>query len=307
MTRLHPILAGLLCLAASLVSPPGAQAQTTTVEYLHTDALGTPVAVTDATGAVIERSEYEPYGQLVNRPLTDGPGFTGHVQDAATGLTYMQQRYYDPMVGRFLSVDAVTAYENNVGAFNRYWYASNNPYKFIDPDGRTILRIGNLAKIEADIQILRSKPVGAALVDRLENDTNIHTVMYGVMPAGIPAATESSDLRSAMPKPDGKPGQGSGSFVSIDLNQPIYEMGPNGVVEVPGFVRLGHEFGHSDAMRQGIQPEPDYKNIIFGTTPNSETHSLQIENGIRSEHGLPERPAYYQEPVEPPPPPPPDQ
>lgn len=55
-----------------------------TIEYIHTDALGTPVAVTDANGSVIERSEYEPYGQLLNRPLTDGPGYTGHVEDAVT-------------------------------------------------------------------------------------------------------------------------------------------------------------------------------------------------------------------------------
>jgi RHS repeat-associated protein len=138
MNRLNSIFAGLFCLVAFLAGAPQAQAQTTTVEYLHTDALGTPVAVTDAAGAVIERSEYEPYGQLVNRPLTDGPGFTGHVQDAATGLTYMQQRYYDPTIGRFLSVDPVTAYSNPVGAFNRYWYANNNPYKFNDPDGRVV-------------------------------------------------------------------------------------------------------------------------------------------------------------------------
>jgi RHS repeat-associated protein len=57
------------------------------------------------------------------------------VQDAMTGLTYMQQRYYDPMIGRFLSVDPVTA--TSVGGnFNRYWYANDNPYSFTDPDGR---------------------------------------------------------------------------------------------------------------------------------------------------------------------------
>jgi len=112
-----------------------AQAQAV-VEYIHTDALGTPVAVTDANRSVIERSEYEPFGQLLNRPLTDGPGFTGHVQDAATGLTYMQQRYYDPLLGRFLSVDPVTAYSSPGVNFNRYWYANDNPYRFADPDGR---------------------------------------------------------------------------------------------------------------------------------------------------------------------------
>jgi RHS repeat-associated protein len=109
-----------------------------TVEYFHTDALGTPIAVTDASGNLIEASEYEPYGKLLNRPLTDGPGFTGHVQDTATGLTYMQQRYYDPVIGRFLSLDPVRADSISGSNFNRYWYGNNNPYKFLDPDGRCV-------------------------------------------------------------------------------------------------------------------------------------------------------------------------
>lgn len=51
----------------------------------------------------------------------------------------MQQRYYDPRIGRFLSVDPVTAHSNGDSRyFNRYWYAAGNPYKFTDPDGRQI-------------------------------------------------------------------------------------------------------------------------------------------------------------------------
>lgn len=108
----------------------------TVVEYVHTDALGSPVAVTNQAGTVIERNDYEPYGAVIGKPNYQGIGYTGHVQDGATGLTYMQQRYYDPQVGLFLSVDPVTAYSNPVGAFSRYAYTSGNPYRFIDPDGR---------------------------------------------------------------------------------------------------------------------------------------------------------------------------
>lgn len=126
-------------------------AQAQTVEYIHTDALGTPVAVTDANQNVVERSEYEPYGRLVNRPAADGPGYTGHVSDAATGLSYMQQRYYDAEIGRFLSVDPVSV-DGNGGNFARYKYAANNPYRFTDPDGRmdknSIDRINEEAKAE---------------------------------------------------------------------------------------------------------------------------------------------------------------
>ena len=107
------------------------------VEYIHTDALGSPVAITDASGNVIERTVYEPYGAVVNRPLKDGPGYTGHVTDSGTGLSYMQQRYMDPQLGIFLSTDPVTAYQQSAEQFNRFRYANGSPYRFTDPDGRS--------------------------------------------------------------------------------------------------------------------------------------------------------------------------
>ena len=134
-------------------------------QYQHTDALGSPVAVTDAAGAVIERTNYEPYGSAINKEV-DGIGYTGHVMDVATGLTYMQQRYYDHNLGRFLSVDPVTADPKSGANFNRYWYADNNPYKFVDPDGRQsqhqqmgyflsehVPRMANYVADNADIKI----------------------------------------------------------------------------------------------------------------------------------------------------------
>ena len=105
--------------------------------YSHTDALGSPVAVTNSTGAVLSRTRYEPYGATVAGTTNPARiGFTGHVNDGDTGLVYMEQRYYDPLAGRFLSVDPVTTDEKTGGHFNRYVYGNNNPYRFIDPDGR---------------------------------------------------------------------------------------------------------------------------------------------------------------------------
>jgi uncharacterized protein RhaS with RHS repeats len=46
----------------------------------------------------------------------------------------MQQRYYDPVVGRFYSNDPVGFSADKPMMFNRYAYANNNPYKFVDPD-----------------------------------------------------------------------------------------------------------------------------------------------------------------------------
>ena len=120
-------LLGLLCL-------PGAFAQTVT--YIHTDVQGSVIAESDANGVVTRRVVYEPYGAEVNGQTNDRPGYAGHVSDSMTGLSQMQQRYYDPQIGMFLSVDPVTAYSDPVSQFHRYRYANNNPYRFTDPDGR---------------------------------------------------------------------------------------------------------------------------------------------------------------------------
>jgi RHS repeat-associated protein len=109
---------------------------TWTTFYEHTDALHSPVTETDANGTPTSVVRYTPYGEATSGIYVQGPGFTGHVTDAVTGLTYAQKRYYDPVIGRFLSVDAVTTSPGNGSNFNRYSYANNNPYNVTDPDGR---------------------------------------------------------------------------------------------------------------------------------------------------------------------------
>lgn len=88
----------------------------------------------------MSRTSYEPYGRTASG-VTPTIGFTGHVNDADTGLVYMQQRYYDPVAGRFLSVDPVTTDANSGSSFNRFAYANNSPYKYLDRDGRGAITI----------------------------------------------------------------------------------------------------------------------------------------------------------------------
>ena len=106
--------------------------------YMHSDHLGSPAAGTDEDGNIVFTERYTPYGEaLVNPAANDNQsGFTGHIKDADTGLNYMQARYYDPNVGRFLSIDPVTFLDTgNPNFFNRYTYAFNDPINVIDPTG----------------------------------------------------------------------------------------------------------------------------------------------------------------------------
>lgn len=109
---------------------------TTNLRYLHTDALRSVVAGTGASREVLLSPRvYQPYGKTP-QTLWDRAGYTYHMEDRYTDLVYMQQRYYDPAIGRFLSVDPVGPLENPINHFGRYHYANNNPYRFVDPDGR---------------------------------------------------------------------------------------------------------------------------------------------------------------------------
>ncbi|WP_329890411.1 RHS repeat-associated core domain-containing protein [Stenotrophomonas muris] len=108
-----------------------------TLTYLHHDALNTLTATSGANGIVLTRHFWSPYGEVDAAPSAKIPGYSGHLADSDTGLIYMGRRYYEPVIGRFMSVDPVTALDHgDMRHFNRYVYAYNNPYRFRDPDGR---------------------------------------------------------------------------------------------------------------------------------------------------------------------------
>ncbi|MEN6578743.1 MAG: RHS repeat-associated core domain-containing protein, partial [Phycisphaerales bacterium] len=102
-------------------------------QYYHYDALGSVVAMTDASGDAVQLYEYSIYGQVAasdpNHP--NRFMFTGREFDKDTGLYYYRARYYHPEIGRFLQTDP-TGYGDGI---NWYRYCANNPTNFIDPSG----------------------------------------------------------------------------------------------------------------------------------------------------------------------------
>ena len=126
-----------MCLV--LLSASAAAGPTTTVTYFVNDAIGSPVAALDESGDLLWRQHYLPFGAETDpdpESLFAKKGYTGHAFDRALGLNYMGARYYDPLIGRFMAKDPVGFLEDNPASFNRYAYANNNPYRYIDPDGQ---------------------------------------------------------------------------------------------------------------------------------------------------------------------------
>lgn len=133
---LKPVTLTLLWLSLAL---PALAIESTTVTYYHNDLLGSPVAATDELGALKWQQSYAPYGSTLEQEDGDNTvGYTGHRIDKDIGLTYAGARFYDHELGRFTGIDPVgsLATVDNPMMFNRYAYGNNNPYKYVDPDGR---------------------------------------------------------------------------------------------------------------------------------------------------------------------------
>lgn len=275
-----------LALMFATAAPLSAQ----TVRYIHTDALGSVVAVTDANRNVIERREYEPYGAQLKPAIIDGPGYTGHVQDAATGLTYMQQRYYDPVIGRFLSVDPVTPYEKPIANFNRYVYAWDNPYKFTDLDGREIRSI-NSANNQTIADHINSRAAGEFKFNGSNNLEKVgegsgsgsqiysDSLVQGISSDKTMLVAIQSTVGSVNVADHGNGLTGQvGDKIAVVINgQPLSTVDAAGapLVDSPATI-LAHEIaGHAVPQMTG--------------QPNA--NAVGIDNQIRSELGTPQIPA----------------
>lgn len=108
------------------------------VIWLHSDHLGSLVTVTDATGAVVETWDYDPYGAPLSAAVPKVPiGFTGGEPNFWSGLLNLGARFYQPALGRFVSPDPVLQDQLQPIAWSSYVYCGGNPTSYTDPGGRS--------------------------------------------------------------------------------------------------------------------------------------------------------------------------
>ena len=142
------------------------------ITYVHSDADGTPFAATDEQGNLEWQIDHYPYGdEYSNTEVArkSDISFAGKPYDEEIGLSYFGARWYDPAIGRFTGVDPVPVNTNDYRSFNRYSYGYNNPYKYIDPDGRYVevgFEAASLAiGVSSLIDNIRSENFSSAAVD----------------------------------------------------------------------------------------------------------------------------------------------
>ncbi len=269
-------------------------------------------------GQVIAYDDFYPFGmQMEQRSYNAGSAdarykYTGKERDAETTYDYFGARYYDPRVGRWMSVDPLA---DKYRTLSPFVYTADNPVKLVDSDGKEILIHGSasfqrtalvaLQKLTNDKLVLRQ---GVILISKLGGQNSEKSLTYGtnlirdLNRKSQDAKTVTilrSDFGNAAPSKSAEdartPGKGSDSEVQWNPNSTQGGTDVNGNTERPSEIGLAHELLHAqDAAHGTVDPEisdevdPDNQ-LVEVLLPRSEVKVRRAENAIRKEQGLPER------------------
>jgi len=141
---------------------------TTTPHYISTDHLTGSNVVSSVTGTLEELMDYYPFGSIrldeKSGAFNEQRKFIGQEYDVDTGLNYLNARYYNSNIGRFISQDPLAieslqttdakkfvAIISNPQNWNTYSYALNNPLRMVDPSGLLTVYVSGTGTDREDI------------------------------------------------------------------------------------------------------------------------------------------------------------
>ena len=134
--------------------------------YYATNLQGDIVAILDDSGNAVVEYTYNAWGKLlsttgsmattlgIHNPLR----YRGYVYDNETSLYYLQSRYYDPQLGRFINADAFAATGQGLLGNNTFAYCCNNPITRIDSTGNAFDTVLDLISIGLSVADVISNP-----------------------------------------------------------------------------------------------------------------------------------------------------
>jgi len=113
--------------------------------YFKKNILGDILKIYNATGVEVGSYRYDPWGKIetISGEMAEKNAFRyrGYYYDTETGFYYLQTRYYDPSIRRFISADnyeLIPTLAQTLGQLNMYAYCNNNPIMYTDETGEGI-------------------------------------------------------------------------------------------------------------------------------------------------------------------------
>lgn len=138
-----------------------------TIRYML-NGIGGVSRVISQTGSTVESYRYDAFGNMLGEldGLRSPFKYNREQYDEVTGLIFLRSRYYDPGLGRFLSMDPHPGFLHNPQTLNPYVYVHNDPVNYVDPlgtceDSRSLLGTAlDFLGINIDINRKPDAPAG---------------------------------------------------------------------------------------------------------------------------------------------------
>lgn len=160
------------------------ESQSSGTSFYGYDGHGSVRLLTDSTGAVTDRYDYDAFGNIISQTGTT-PNvylYSGEQVDTNLGLYYLRARYYKADGGRFATPDVYEGAINDPISLHRYLYGRGNPTNQVDPSGNASLTDAVLTEVLQNV--LGSLSFGM-IPFRHFNDRNApDAVVYGVSASG---------------------------------------------------------------------------------------------------------------------------
>ena len=121
--------------------------------YLYIrDLQGDVIGITDRNGNVVVQYSYDSWENIISTTgsmaatlgVKNPFRYRGYYYDTETGMYYLQSRYYDPEIRRFISADKFSTVGQHPLEHNLYLYCSNNAVNYSDPSGYIFREILNV-------------------------------------------------------------------------------------------------------------------------------------------------------------------
>ena len=231
-----------------------------TVYYYITNLQGDVMAVESATGSSVAQYVYDAWGNIIAMMGTlaelNPLRYRGYVYDQETGFYYLQSRYYDPAIGRFINADNVISYAgHSLLGCNVFAYCFNNPVNMSDDSAHwpkfspKTISSAISALVEAVVFVVITVK---SLISSVSRQT-ASTVNSGLPRTGEPGSSV------ILPNPDGTPKQkrwyGPDGYPERDRDY-------NHAGDMP--FPHDHEWKDGKRGKDHLAPDPAYK---FSWTP----------------------------------------
>ena len=199
--------------------------------FYRKDIQGNIIAILDNTGTVVVKYKYDAWGKCkvldaTGAEITDNTHigilnpfrYRSYYFDHGIGLYFLKTRYYDPEIGRFMTIDDIAYIDpENINGLNLYAYCGDNPVMYSDPNG-TSITLGVILGIVTLVGLVTTC-IGVGTNNNIVTAIGLTMVAVPALISGVVALVSGATYLSIVGGATALAGVGSGIFALAEYQE----------------------------------------------------------------------------------------